>query len=359
MSWSADVAEWAFECFGTEIPMAQLSICMPSNRPLTKSRDAIESALTYAEKTGARLIVSDNSRDPEKRAFLQNRSPNLLYHYSPSEDASGNWLEAMSLADTPFLLPMGDDDQIHFSAGETSVDLSLLPDDVVGVRPQTQIWTAEAGVCQTECYTIDAASPAERLREFSRKVMGNNSIFYTIYRTSTFVPLLRFFTQTHPTRGGYCDWSLSFALITAGRMNYDPSLIYRYDLGIWATERGIAAASSNLYQKAGLPAGSEKYAALLRFLDVHIFALRGSLLLTPAERGDVLLMNGRLAMAEFLQSVRTNATDYDGVVVYLAEMIEQERDIDSIFHLALLMTDCIKPGLKDGYIRFFQAAATA
>ncbi|WP_426227932.1 hypothetical protein [Pararhizobium sp. DWP3-4] len=339
--------------------MAQLSICMPSNRPLTQSLSAIESALAYAEKTGARLIVSDNSRDPEKRAFLQNRSPNLLYHSSPSEDASGNWLEAMSLADTPFLLPMGDDDQIHFNAGETPVDLSSLPGDVIGVRPHTQIWTAETGVCQTECFAIDALSPAERLQEFSRKVMGNNSIFYSIYRTSAFVPLLRFFTQAHPTKGGYCDWSLTFALITAGRILHDPSLIYRYDLGIWATGKGIADASSNLYVKAGLPADSEKYAALLRFLDVHVFTLRGSLRLSPAERGDVLLMNGRLAMAEFLQSVRTKAAEYDEVVVYLAEMIEQEREIETIFHLALLMTDCIKPGLKDGYIRFFQAAATA
>ncbi|WP_455271292.1 hypothetical protein [Rhizobium herbae] len=339
--------------------MTLLSICMPSNRPWAKSRGSIESALAYAEKTGARLIVSDNSRDPEKRAHLQNRSSNLLYHSSPSEDASGNWMEALSLADTPFLLPMGDDDQIHFSEGETPVDLSSLPDDVVGIRPQTQIWTAEAGVCQTECYTIDGASPGDRLQEFTRKVMGNNSIYYSMYRTSVFVPLLRLFTQAHPTNGGYCDWSLSFALITAGRMVHDPSLIYRYDLGPWATEEGIAAASSNLYQKAGLPADSAKFAALLRFLDVHVFTLRRSLALDPAERGEVLLMNGRLALAEFLQNVRTNASDYDEVVVYLAELIEQERDIQSIFHLALLMADCIKPGLKDGYIRFLQSAEAA
>ncbi|KQY22619.1 hypothetical protein [Rhizobium sp. Root483D2] len=339
--------------------MAQLSICMPSNRPLTTSRAAIESALAYAGKTGAKLIVSDNSRDPEKRAFLQNRSADLVYHCSQSADASGNWLEAMSLADTPFLLPMGDDDEIHFSAGETQVDLSSLPQDVAGIRPQTQIWTAAGGVCQTERYTIDAPNPAERLQEFSRKVMGNNSIFYSIYRTSTFVPLLQFFTRAHPTRGGYCDWSLSFALIASGRMIHDPSLIYRYDLGKWVTESGIAAASSDLYEKAGLPADSEKYAALLRFLDIHILALRRSLQFTAAERGEVLLMNGRLAMAEFLKSVRTNAQVYDEVVVYLAGLIEQERNIDSIFHLALMMTDRIKPGLKDGYIRFFQAAATA
>jgi hypothetical protein len=69
--------------------VAQLSICMPSNRPLTTSRAAIESALAYAGKTGAKLIVSDNSRDPEKQAFLQNRSADLVYHWSQSADASG------------------------------------------------------------------------------------------------------------------------------------------------------------------------------------------------------------------------------------------------------------------------------
>ncbi|MBP1857219.1 glycosyltransferase family protein [Rhizobium herbae] len=339
--------------------MTQLSICMPSNRPWSKSRGSIESALAYAERTGARLIVSDNSRDPEKRAHLQNLSPNLRYWDSPSDDASGNWMEALSLADTPFVLPMGDDDEIHFSEGETPIDLSALPDDVVGVRPQTQIWTADAGVCRTECFTIEGRLPQERLLEFSQKAMGNNSIYYSIYRSSIFVPLLRFFTQAHPTNGGYCDWSHSFALLTAGKMLHDPSLIYRYDLGAWTTAESIAAMASKLYEKAGLPADSEKFANLLRFLDVHIFTLRPSLSLTPAERGGVLLMNGRLALAPFLRNVQTNAGDYDEVVHYLAELIGQEQDIQSIFHLAVLMTDCIKPGLKDGYVRFFREAQNA
>ncbi|MCV9960857.1 hypothetical protein OIU34_02995 [Pararhizobium sp. BT-229] len=339
--------------------MSELSICMPSNRPLVRSGNSIRSALAYAERTGALLIVSDNSRDPEKRAYLQNLSPNLVYHDSPSDDASGNWLEVLSLVDTPFLLPMGDDDELHFAEGQVSVDLASLPTDVVGVRPQTQIWMADNGICRTECFTIDETSPGERLLEFARKVMGNNTIYYSIYRSDVFLPLLRFFTEAHPTRGGYCDWSLSFALLTAGRVVHDPSLIYRYDLGAWATADGIAEASSNLYEKSGLPAGAEKFASLLRFLDVHVFTLRRSLPLTSAERGQVLLMNGRLAMAAFLRNVQANAEDYDEVVRYLAELIEQERDIQSIFHLAVLLADCVKPGLKDGYVRFFQSAQAA
>jgi hypothetical protein len=339
--------------------MPQLSICMPSNRPWARSRGAIESALAFAERTGARLIVSDNSRDLEKRERVQNLSPHLLYHYSPSADASGNWMEALSLADTPFLLPMGDDDELHFDEGETPIDLSSLPADVVGVRPQTQIWTAASGVCQTECFAIDAASPQERLLEFTSKVMGNNSIYYSIYRTSAFVPLFKLFVEAHPTNGGYCDWSMSMSLFTAGRVIHDSSFIYRYDLGAWDTEERIRKSKTSLYERAGLPADTDKFIALLNFLDVHIFTLRRSLALNAAERNEVLLANGRIALSAFLRNVREKPGDYDEVVHYLAELIEAERDIQSIFQLAVLMTDCIKPGLKDGYVRFFQSAQAA
>lgn len=336
--------------------MTQLSICMPSNRPWSRSRHAIESAVAFAEKTGARLIVSDNSRDAEKRQRLENLSPHLHYHYSPSEDASGNWMEVLALADTPFLLPMGDDDALLTVDGVAPVDLAALPSDVVGVRPQTQIWTADAGVLRTETFAIDAQSPGERLLEFTRKVMGNNSIYYSIYRTEAFVPLLRLFVSAHPTNGGYCDWSLSMSLFSAGRVIHDPSFIYRYDLGGWENEAAISQSRTTLYERAGLSADCDRFVSLLNFLDVHIFTLRRSLSLPAADRNEVLLTNGRIAMSAFLRDVRERPEDYDEVVHYLAELIAAERDIQSIFQLAVLLADCVKPGLKDGYIRFFQAA---
>ena len=339
--------------------MTQLSICMPSNRPWAQSRAAIESALFYAENVGARLIVSDNARDPEKQARLENLSPNLTYHRSAHEDVGGNWLQAMTLATTPFLLPMGDDDLLRFDENGTPVDLATLPLDIVGVRPSTEIWRAQSGVHRTEAFTIDALSPAERFREYAEKAMGNNSIFYSIYRTDIFLPLLRFFRSTHPTQGGYCDWSLSFALMTSGRIVHDPSLIYRYDIGDWATDAGIAEATAKLYRKAGLPEDAGNFADLLRFLDIHVFTLRRSLPLTPAERNQVLLMNGRLSMAPFLRRVEEQSSDYNEVVQYLAQLIRDENDIQTIFSLAVLLADCIRPGLKDGYVRFFQAAQQA
>ncbi|MDQ0320690.1 hypothetical protein QO002_002828 [Pararhizobium capsulatum DSM 1112] len=40
-------------------------------------------------------------------------------------------------------------------------------------------------------------------------------------------------------------------------------------------------------------------------------------------------------------------------------MIAQEQQLDTTSQLAGYLTDCIRPGLKDGYVRFFQAAISA
>ena len=340
--------------------MSLLSICMPSNRDLAGSRRAIESALAYAQATGARLIISDNSADPQKRAFLEGMSSPCLIHIpSSAGDAMGNWLSVLSRVDTPFLLPMGDDDEVHFVPGAVPVDLAGLASDVAGVRPLTEIWTTQGGVHHRESFTIDALSPAERVAEYSAKAEGNNSIYYSIYRSSLFRPLVTFFADAHPTRGGYCDWAMCLSLFTAGRMLHDPSTVYRYDMGRWAEAEQLDAMKKNLFLQAGLPEAAENFSALLLFLDLHIFSLRPSLPIGAEERRQVLMTNCRITLAGFLRQVREQPEIYDETVVYLAELIGQEQELDQIVSLCILMTDCIKPGLKDGYVRFFQAALKA
>ncbi len=337
--------------------MPLLSICMPSNRDLSRSVKSIESALAYAERVGAQLIISDNSGDPAKRAFLEGRSFNLRYIASSDQDASANWMRALSSADTPFLLPMGDDDEIRFVEGHVPIDLASLPDDVAGVRPTTEIWTQSGSVLKTETFTIDAPAADERLAEYNRKAEGNNSVYYSIFRTSLFVPLMRLFVDSHPTNGGYCDWAICLSLFTAGRMLHDPSLVYRYDLGRWADELDEMQASQ--YRKVGLPEHTADFFTFLMFLDLHIFSLRRSLPLAPEERRRVFMMNCRVLLSDFLRQVRQSPEKYDETVTYIAGLIAEEQDIDSIVQLSVLLTDFIQPGLKDRYIRFFQAAPNA
>jgi len=252
--------------------MTQLSIVMPSNRNLKASKDAIESALRFAAKTGCRFILSDNSGDADKRRYFEHRSPNMTYVVPPNDDALLNQMSALSHVVTPFLIPMGDDDEIYLLDGWHPMDLANVPSDVIGIRPRTLIWTIDNGVRQKERFEISSLDAGERLLEYNAKARGNNSIYYSIYRTDVFRGLLKLFAEHHPTCGSYCDWAITFTLVAAGRINLDPSIIYRYDLGRWAEKQSSVETKRNLFLRSGLPGDAEKFSALLRFLDVHCFS---------------------------------------------------------------------------------------
>lgn len=337
--------------------MTLLTIYMPSNRSLARSRDAIESALAYAAHVDARLIISDNSGDMEKRRWLEARSPRLQAVVSDAQSAGENWRTAFSLVETPFLLPMGDDDLMSFNEDEEPVDLATLPADVIGVRPVTQIWTLDEGVRQTERFVLSEPTPGGRFLEYARKARGNNASYYSIFRTAPFLALMRLFLDSHPTKGGYIDWAVCLALFAGGRLMHDPSLVYRYDLGRWAGAESLQRTKVRLFTEAGLPEDTEKFWGLLLFLDLYVLLAR--LPLDGAARQDANVASYRMLLKPFLESVAEAPDRFDETTRYIAEMVAAEQRLDTIFQLSVYLSDCIKPGLKDGYVQFYQAALAA
>lgn len=337
--------------------MTQLSIFMPSNRNFKASRSAIESALRYAEKADCRFILSDNSGDPEKRRHFEHCSARMTYVVPPNDDALLNHMTALAQVKTPFLMPMGDDDEIYLLDGEPRTNLADLPADVIALRPRTHVWTIEKGVIQTERFAISSADAGERLREYNEKTKGNNSIYYSLYRTEPFRELFRLFVDHHPTRGGYCDWSLSFSLIAGGRVLYDPATVYRYDLGRWATTQSLADTKALLYRQVGLRDEAERYTALLRFLDVDCFLEAQFLPLTMPMRHNAKAMNARIALATFLRKVKAEPQAYDADVPGIAEAIGRTADLSAVFEQCLALVERLSPGLGDRYVRFRQAAS--
>lgn len=336
--------------------MTQLSIVMPSNRSLKASKGAIESALRFAAKTGCRFILSDNSGDVEKRRYFEHHSPNMTYVVPPNDDALLNQMTALSHVETPFLIPMGDDDEIYSLDGRQPIDLAGIPSDVIGIRPRTLVWTIDNGVRQTERFEISAFDAGERLLEYNGKARGNNSIYYSIFRTDVFRGLLKLFAEHHPTCGAYCDWAITFALVAAGRVVFDPSTIYRYDLGRWAEKQSAIETKRNLFLQSGLPGDTEKFSALLRFLDVHCFLATEILPLSAGMRSNAVATNARLALSTFLREVKNAPQNYGAEVLRIADEIAQASDIARAVELSFSMTDEILPGLGERYARFYQAA---
>lgn len=339
-----------------ETIMPLLSLCMPSNRDLKGSLAAIGEALAFAEARDAQLLISDNSGDPAKEAYWRGRSPRIRYATASRTTAFQNFLAVLQMAETPYILHLGDDDGIGIDPSCPAYDLSALPADYMGVRPRTELFVPAIGVIRTKEFAIEGITPAERMREYFRKSGNDNCGFYSIYRREPYLNLIRLFAEQHPIKGDFVDWALAFTLFAYGRMAYDPSVIYRYNFEQWATAARIEAKNRQMFAAAGLPDHTEMYQPLLMALDLFVFLARPG---TPLTREQSLEAVGLVAgdiLNAFINQVIRKPEDYSEKMRYLVELAGQEDNAFGRLQLAMIMVDELKPGLKDAYVAYYQMA---
>lgn len=336
--------------------MSLLTLCMPSNRNLERSRRAIEQALAYCEARNVPFVISDNSGDPEKEKFWRERSPLIRYLTADGTDALTNFLDSVSAADTPFILQIGDDDGISFDPAVPAFDLASLTDDFMGVRVKTLVEITGHGLVRAKEFSIDAMTPGERILEYSQKAGGDNSAFYSIFRREPYLNLMKLFTEQHPTKGGFSDWAMSLALFSYGRMAYDPGTIYHYNADQWAGQEKVEKKNLELFAAAGLPPHTTLFQPLLMALDVFVFVGRPGTPLSRDEALNAISMASGGVLDGFLGTVTRAPDQYSETVRYLVDLAREEKDAFARFQLALMMADQLKPGLKDGYVAFYRAA---
>ncbi|WEZ85520.1 hypothetical protein P6U16_26015 (plasmid) [Rhizobium sp. 32-5/1] len=335
-----------------------MTIYMPSNRTLEGSKDAIESLLAFSQATGCRMVISDNSQDPRKYAAFSGRSDNLAYLTRDDTNAQENAISALSKVETSFVMPMGDDDTIRLVDKLSPIDLSRLAPDVVMVRPQTEIWVEKSGVLRTENFSIELDDPAERIAQYGRTSLGNNSIFYSICRSEYYLGLHRHFSAWHPTKGGYCDWSMTTALIASGKVVHDPAIVYRYDLGRWSSNDTLEIAKASLFVQAGLPPEAHDFYPLLRFIDTYVMLMSRHLPLDQTQRDKTLAINSTMGLAAFVNAVKGKPERYNDTVHHLVDLILEEAELNTVFIIALMLAECLQLGLKDRYLAYYQAVTS-
>lgn len=337
--------------------MSQLSVCMPSNRGFEMSFRAIETALAFCQARDAILIVSDNSGDGEKAAYWRERSPYLLYLPDAPPEANANAMNAFRPVKTPFLMPLGDDDELHADDARMPVDLASLPPDVVGVKPLTELFVPGTEISARRAFGLDGETPGLRLRQFFERNEGDNTAFYSVFRTRPYLSLREFFVARHPTLGAYCDWPMSMALFMSGRLVFDPSIVLRYNAEGWATRAAIDDSVGRLYERAGLPANHEDYALILRAMDLFVFSGRKDSGLTRAALAEV--QAGELCdlFNQAFAGVLERGVNPDTALAELVRKSLQERNPMLKFLQGAAVLDCFQPGLKAKYIAFLKSAS--
>lgn len=337
--------------------MKQLSVCMPSNRGFQKSFRSIETALAFCEARDAVLVVSDNSRDAEKAAYWQGRSPNLVYLADAPLDPFANGRNSFLPVETPFVMPMGDDDELHVQEGHAALDLAGLPPDVIGVKPAIELFLEGTTLSVPRIYDLDAETPGKRLRQYIDRNEGDNSTYYSIFRTEPYLSLREFFIAAHPTRGGYADWQVVMALVVEGKLLLDRSILFRYNVAAWATPETVEASAKTLYTNAGLPDNFRDYNSLLRWMDLFVFSCRKGVV--PAREALAEVQSGELSdlMDLGLRIAIEKSGEGNPVLAEQAGKALKERNPTLKFLHCASVLDCYQPGLKAKYIAFLKAAS--
>ena len=337
--------------------MKQLSVCMPSNRGFERSFRSIETALAFCEARDAVLIVSDNSRDAEKAAYWLGRSPNLIYLADAPLDPFANGRNSFLPVETPFVMPMGDDDELHAQEGIAATDLAGLPPDVMGVKPAIELFLAGTSLSVPRIFDLDADTPGLRIRQYIERNEGDNSTYYSIFRTEPYLSLREFFIAAHPTRGGYADWQVVMALIIEGKLLLDRSILFRYNVAAWATPETVEASAKTLYTNAGLPENFRDYNSLLRWMDLFVFSCRRGVVSTretltelqAGELSDLLDLGLRIA-------IEKSGQDYPALSEIAGKGLQERNPTLKFLHCAAVL-DCYQPGLKAKYIAFLKSAS--
>ena len=333
-----------------------LSVLMPSNRDLAGSRKSIETALAFCEKRDALLIVSDNSHDPAKRRLLKNASRRLRYIQPPNDTPHTNLRTVMDAADTEFILMMGDDDQLFVSPKDVPLDLAVLPEDCIGVRPMIAVANSEGRIVRVKDFPIAEATPGARVMGYNENSGGDNAAYYSVFRRRPFVDLLRFFLDHHPLKAGYCDWALASVLFSYGRMPYDPGVVFKYNYHQWESAERIDSQIESIYAAVGLPADTRRFKLLLLYLDIVILALRKGSLLNDEGKRDLMERAGCPILNGFLGTVEGEPQSFDDQTKSLVQSMRVEMDAARQLSLAIDAADGIQPGLAMRYRAFHRVA---
>lgn len=340
--------------------VTQATICIPSNRPLETCIEPLWSAIGYAEARGMKVVISDNSRDPIKRDYFAAAPEHVIYIADGPEKGAENLLSALSAADSEFVLVLGDDDFISAIDGMPAFDFSDVADDVIGAKPRIEIWSEKRGVIDVDQFTVDEEDAAQRVLEFTRKLKGPNSTYYSFFRREPLLGIIQLFVAHHPMQAGYSDWASIYALAASGKIVHDPSTTLRYDNSRWDGADTALKSLDRLLDDSELPPEASYFMSLFHFLDAYVLMFRDGPELPVIERYKAAYALAMVFLKRLIFRVSQSPADYaiaSNLIPHLAEAVNSDDpDIDKMFHIAGLIADRVKPGLKQQYDAYLLAA---
>ncbi|MGJ7607493.1 hypothetical protein ACSFA7_24380 [Variovorax sp. LT1R20] len=200
-----------------------LTILVPTYRNDAKARRVLAglAALVAGSEGRMRLIVGDNSQNPQKHEFLWRLaewSPGLIDIHCRPQRISGqmNLLDLFGKSASGILMFHADDDYI-------SDDYMVRAHEILQQDPgvsaaYTSYIVSKGGSILTVPQTapqLDQASPVERLIENHNCWGGYNLLFYSVFRKRSLEGTVAFLNAC-PIEAPFHDWWFSYAMVCGG-----------------------------------------------------------------------------------------------------------------------------------------------
>jgi hypothetical protein len=336
--------------------MTTLSICIPSHAPLTAARASIESALALLPYGDIEVVVSDNSRDNEKETFFRGmQRPGFRYLRSPFNDGFQNWRHVIDSARGEFIQMLGDDDVITALPGfRTSTSVDLI--GKIGFRPSHAMFSTGKGIYRPTNFSIDGECALDRVQDFLVKNGGSNVTLYSAIRSAVWRNLYDGYLAHHPTRAGFTDWSLTFALLSTAPMSYESNLLYLYNSVNWDSADKIRTSNQRGIEAGGLPPETEQIQAVMQAVDGFVAIARADSTVSNDEKLDAGLLVASIYFHSFIDAMKKR---FDAGENLSPKMLKTARialvATNQIEQLAacLVIIELWVPSLREPYQKFF------
>ncbi len=263
----------------------ELSICIPSKRDFQNSKDSISAAIGFCESSNSDLYISDSSQDNNKKVFWQNlKLKNFYYSSSNHRKPADNWHNAAKKASGMFI-GMCSDDDLLLNITKPAIEYSMLPSDIIGIKPTIQLWSETHGIYNTNRFSLEQDTALERVKNYLSNCKGNNTTLYSFFR-SHILQDLQEASLFHPIKAGCADWTLVLALVSSGKVVIDPSKLYIYKNYNWiGTKVDIDNEQKSLYRKVSVSERALYFSLLFRALEGLIYIIRKN---SPLKRKEAI-----------------------------------------------------------------------
>lgn len=332
--------------------MATLSICMPSNRPLAKAKKSIDSVLNFISGTDIDFVISDNSGDADKCAYIRSLSNSHIKYFEGPPISYENGKNAIKHAASDFVMIFSDDDIIVNLFGTPFESIQNVEQDVIGFRPGVVVFNPVDGLLKTTTFGLMANTAKERVEEYFKNAKGMNSTLFSAWRKDILLDIYQC-NSVHPSRGEYMDWAIVLAFVSSGRVLEEKTTALFYNNENWSGDQTfITGAIAKLFTNAGLPAIDQKHLSLLQGIDSYILIRRKNSPVSPQEK----LGAANLALIAYLKSYiqAAQSPQFTGLEKSLIQSLAKSKGHEAIF--ANLYAILSYLGLGEKYQHYYKAA---